>query len=60
LKNSTFQLTPSERSQLLLETFEALLIRHESEGINLVLECILKGHPNNRYALAGLLLKMIQ
>lgn len=60
MDNNPFQLTPSERSQLLLETFEALLIRHEGEGIDLVLECILKGHPNNRYALAGLLLKMIQ
>ena len=59
-QNNPFQLTPSEKSQLLLETFEALLIRHESEGIDLILECILKGHPNNRYALAGLLLKMIQ
>ncbi len=60
MKNNPFQLTPSERSQLLLETFEALLIRHESAGINLILECILTGHPSNRYALAGLLLKMIQ
>jgi len=59
-QKNAFQLTPSERSQLLLETFEALLVRHESEGIDLILECILKGHPNNRYALAGLLLKMIQ
>jgi len=59
-KANPFQLTPSERSQLLLETFEALLIRHETDGIDLILECILKGHPNNRYALAGLLLKMVQ
>jgi hypothetical protein len=60
IAKNAFQLTPSERSQLLLQTFEALLTRHESSGIELILDSILKGHPNNRYALAGLLLKMIQ
>lgn len=55
-----FTLTPQETAALLLESFEAISQRHEEEGLTLILKSMLEGHPNNRYALSGLLLKMIQ
>ena len=55
-----FFLTPKETSQLLIESYEALADHHASEGIDLLIEGIEKGHEKNRYVLAGLLLKAIQ
>lgn len=56
---SNYQLSPADRSALLIESFDTLASRHEMEGIMLLLDAIKDGHPKNRYALAGLLLKSI-
>ena len=50
-----FELSPQEKSSLYIEMLEALLTEGKEEGINVLIEAIEKGHPNNRYALAGLL-----
>lgn len=57
--DSNYQLSPADRSALLLEAFDTLATKHELEGIELLLEAMQNGHPKNRYALAGLLLKSI-
>ncbi len=56
---SNYQLSPQDRSALLIESFDTLATKHEIEGISLLLEAMKDGHPKNRYALAGLLLKSI-
>ncbi len=56
---SNYQLSPEDRSALLIESFDTLAVKHELEGIYLLLEAMRDGHPKNRYALAGLLLKSI-
>lgn len=56
---SNYQLSPADRSALLIESFDTLANQHETEGISLLLEAMKDGHPKNRYALAGLLLKSI-
>ncbi|NGX50214.1 MAG: hypothetical protein K1060chlam2_00055 [Chlamydiae bacterium] len=58
--SSTFQLTPEETSRLLIEAFESLAESHDMRGIDILLTSLRSGHPKNRYALAGLLLKAIQ
>jgi len=50
-------MTPEESSRLLLETFQFFAEKHDTEGINILLDAIKSGHPNNRYALAGLLIR---
>jgi HEAT repeat protein len=55
-----FSLDPEETSALLLESFEAIAEKHESEGIDIILDAIHDGNEKNRYALAGLLLKALQ
>ena len=56
---SNYQLSPQDRSALLIESFDTLASKHEIEGIELLLEAMKDGHPKNRFALAGLLLKSI-
>ena len=58
--HSSFQLTPEETSRLLIEVFEALAESHDIKGVDILLSSLKSGHPKNRYALAGLLLKAIQ
>ena len=53
-------LTPEETSRLVIESFEALAEQHDPQGIDLILTAIQSGHPKNRYALAGLLIKALQ
>lgn len=50
------QLTPEETSRLFVEALETLAT--EESGIDLLLEVIQNGNPKNRYALAGLLLRL--
>lgn len=54
------QLTPEETSRLVLETFEALASHHDPKSLDLILGSMQFGHEKNRYALAGLLLKVLQ
>lgn len=51
------EMTPTESSRLLIETFEALARQQDSDGIVALLEAMRDGHPHNRYALAGLLIR---
>ncbi|MCP5491782.1 MAG: HEAT repeat domain-containing protein [Chlamydiales bacterium] len=55
-----FSLTPEETSQLLVESYQTLASRQEDKSIDILLKAIGEGHPKNRYALAGLLLKTLQ
>ena len=54
-----YTLAPEEISGLLIESFAALAHNHDPEGIHFLLESLQDGHPKNRYAFAGLLLKSI-
>ncbi|SCA63764.1 hypothetical protein SCG7086_BD_00060 [Chlamydiales bacterium SCGC AG-110-P3] len=54
---SPHDLTPTETSRLLIETFETLARSQDSDGIVVLLEAIRDGHPHNQYALAGLLIR---
>ena len=56
---NAYQLTPEEKSQLLIETFDALASSHDKGGIDLLITLIKEGHEKNRYVLAGLLMKCI-
>ncbi len=56
-QTSQFQLTPEEKSRLLIESFQALAERRENKGIDELLEIIKTGNPKNRYPLAGLLIR---
>jgi HEAT repeat protein len=57
---STYELTPEESTRLLLECYEALSEQHDEQGIEIILQGIRSGHPKNRYALAGLLIRTLQ
>ncbi len=54
---TAFELSPEETSSLYIEMLEALLTEGKEDGIDLLVEAMEKGHPNNRYALAGLLIR---
>jgi HEAT repeat protein len=55
-----FELTPEDSSRLLIEAYQALSNRHDEKGIEMLLNALEKGHPRNRYAVAGLLIRAIQ
>jgi HEAT repeat protein len=52
-----FELSPEEASSLYIKMLEALLAEGKEDGISLLVEAMDKGHPNNKYALAGLLIR---
>jgi len=54
---TAFELSPEETSSLYIEMLEALLTEGKEDGIDLLVEAMEKGHPHNRYALAGLLIR---
>lgn len=51
-------LTPAETSRLLISALETFATLQESYGIDILLDAIQYGHPKNRYALAGLLIRI--
>ncbi len=53
------ELTPTETSRLLIESFEALAGKRNEEAIEALRKAIHEGHPSNRYPLAGLLLRAL-
>jgi len=55
--SANFQLTPQETSRLLVESFESFLQVQDDRGINVLLETIRNGNRNNKYVLAGLLMR---
>lgn len=52
-----YQLTPQEKSRLLIDSFEALTQSQDDFGINVLLNAIKSGNTKNKYALAGLLIR---
>ncbi len=58
--SSSGLLTPEERSRLLIESYATIASSHTEQSIDTLLEVIQESHENNRYALAGLLLRAIQ
>jgi HEAT repeat protein len=58
--NDLYRLSAEETSRLLLAAFEALAIQQDTQGIDTLLDSIATGHPKNRYALAGLLVRATQ
>ena len=60
LAESPFELTLEESSHLLIDSYQALADRHEEMGIDLLLDAIKEGNPQNRYVLAGLLIHALQ
>ncbi|MGE3954523.1 MAG: HEAT repeat domain-containing protein [Parachlamydiales bacterium] len=57
---SPYTLAPEQTSRLLLESFEALALKRDTTAINSILEALARGNPHNRYALAGLLLRVLE
>ncbi len=57
---NAFELTPQEHSQLLILCYQTLAERHNSAGIDILLEGLKNGHPKNRAVLAGLLIYALQ
>lgn len=56
----SYELTPEEGSNLFIQSIEALTRSQGEKDIASLLEAIQNGHPKNRYALAGLLIRAIQ
>lgn len=56
----TYHLTPEESASLMINAYEALLRKQENLGIDLLLEAIASGHPDNRAVLAGVLIHALQ
>ncbi len=57
---SPYELTAEETSRLLIEICQMLADRQNESSLLLLIEAIRDGHPDNRYALAGLLLRALQ
>ncbi len=53
-------LTPHDTSKLYLASVEALATRQDDQGASVILGLIRDGNPINRYALAGLLVRVAQ
>lgn len=55
--HSPYFLNPEEKSQLLISALELLAQERSQKGIEALLNAIAYGHPKNKYALAGLLMR---
>jgi HEAT repeat protein len=58
--STKYEITPRETSRLLLESFESFAQVQDEAAIDAILEAIQHGNRSNRYALAGLLIRMVQ
>ena len=54
--SDTYELTPEESSSLTIEAYEALSVKQDEEGIDLLLDAIEKGLEGNRAVLSGILI----
>ncbi len=59
-KSNAFELTPEEHSRLLIECYQTIVLEHDEQSIDIVLEGLKSGHHKNRPVLAGLLIQAIQ
>jgi len=57
--SAAYQLTPEESSKLFVEAIETMTMNQGDEEIDLLLETIKTGNHKNRFALAGLLMRVI-
>lgn len=55
--NMPYQMTPDEESRLLVESFESFVKSQDDRGIGILLQSIRDGNVNNKYILAGLLIR---
>jgi len=53
----TYEFTPEENSRLLIECYQAFALKHDTHGIDILLDSLRNGHPKNRPVLAGLLIQ---
>lgn len=60
LMSQSYRLTDKETTQLLIDSFIALVMKKDEKSISTLLSAIKKGNPKNRYALAGLLLRAVE
>lgn len=60
IEQTSYDLTPMERSRLLIEGLQAIADSHDKDSIDYLLHAIEIAHPKSRYPLAGLLLYAIQ
>lgn len=60
LEQVTYELTPIERSRLLIEALQAIATSHDQDSIAYLLHAMQIAHPKSRSSLAGLLLHAIQ
>ena len=56
-ENTPHQLTPNEKSQLLIEIFQTLAEKQHPHTVQTLINVMIKGNPSNCYALAGLLIR---
>ena len=54
---TNYQMTPEETSRLLIESFESFLQVHDDRGISVLINTIQNGNKNNKFILAGLLMR---
>ena len=59
-KSNAFELTPEENSRLLILSYQTLAERHDSKGIDIVLQGLKTSRDKNRLILAGLLICALQ
>lgn len=59
-KSYSYQLTPQETSRLLIGSFDALAKSQDDAGIDVLLHAIQHGNEHNKFALAGLLIRVAQ
>ncbi len=55
-----YSLSAEETSRLMIEIFTSFAQKQDEKSISIVLEAMKNGHPNNRYPLAGLLLRAME
>lgn len=60
MTDANYQLTAQETSQLLIESVEALAKAQDVASMDALIDLIENGNQNNRYALAGLLIRALQ
>jgi HEAT repeat protein len=59
-ENYSRELTPEETSNLIIQCYETFALKQDKEGLEIILEAIQNGDSNNKYVLAGILVRAIQ
>lgn len=56
---NSYEITPEENLQLLINILETIANVHEKEGLDIILNLMKIAHPDNRFFLASILLKIL-